>query len=200
MNDHIQSLLEQIRSLQDELRTALHEQEARVRYQIKGKRVEFEQAVRETHRRFKVGLFEWLRTSRPQSFLSAPFIYGMIVPIVIFDLSMTLYQQICFRLYGIPRVIRRDYVVIDRHQLAYLNIIEKFNCVYCSYGNGVVSYAREITARTEQYWCPIKHARKVADSHERYQQFLPYGDGENYPEKLEAYRKALADEVRDNTQ
>lgn len=194
MNDRIRNLLEQISSLESELRAALQEQEARVRYQIKGKRVEFEQAVREAHRRLKVGLLPWLRASRPQSLLSAPIIYSMVVPIMLFDLCMSFYQHTCFRLYGIPRVRRRDYVVIDRHQLAYLNIIEKLNCVYCGYGNGVTAYAREITARTEQYWCPIKHARRVGDPHERYQHFLQYGDGGDYPQRLKEYRQALSDE------
>jgi hypothetical protein len=65
-----------------------------------------------------VGLFNWLRNSRPQSVISAPFIYGMIIPITLFDLAITLYQVICFRLYSIPRVKRSDLIVIDRHQLA----------------------------------------------------------------------------------
>jgi hypothetical protein len=59
-------------------------------------------------------------------------------------------------------------VVIDRHRLGYLNPVQKLNCVFCGYGNGVIAYAREITARTEQYWCPIKHALKVKGSHDRY--------------------------------
>lgn len=31
----------------------------------------------------------------------------------------------------------RPYVVFDRRHLAYLNAIEKLNCAYCEYGNGV---------------------------------------------------------------
>jgi hypothetical protein len=49
-------------------------------------------------------------------------------------------------------------------------------CVYCGYANGVIAYARKIASRTEQYWCPIKHALRIRDPHVRYAQFLEYGD------------------------
>jgi hypothetical protein len=43
-------------------------------------------------------------------------------------------------------------MIFDRTHLAYLNLVEKINCAYCSYGNGLAAYLREIAARTEQYW------------------------------------------------
>ena len=55
---------------------------------------------------------------------------------------------------------RSDFIAIDRHQLAYLNVIEKVNCAYCGYANGVAAYFREVAARTEEYWCPIKARQK----------------------------------------
>jgi hypothetical protein len=123
----------------------------------------------------------------------------MLLPIGIFDLSLTIYQSICFRLYNIPQVVRSDYIVIDRHHLAYLNAIEKINCIYCGYGNGVISYAREITSRTEQYWCPIKHARKILDAHPRYETFLNYGDAIAYPVKLIDFRSSLKGDANTET-
>ncbi len=194
MNKRVQDILNQIRVLEDELKGTLQEQEAKLSYQIEGSKVRFDQAVKSAHKRVRTSLFIWLRNSRPQSFLSAPFVYGMVLPIALFDLSLTLYQMICFRLYDIPRVVRSDYIVIDRHHLAYLNVFEKLNCVYCGYGNGVISYAREITSRTEQYWCPIKHARKVLGAHPRYAAFLDYGDATEYPVKLVGFREALKTE------
>ena len=104
------------------------------------------------------------------------------------------YQATCFPIYGIPRVRRSNYIVIDHQHLAYLNIFEKFHCIYCSYANGLLSYAREITARTEQFFCPIKHARKVLDSHSRYANFLDYGEAADFHAKLEELRTALAEE------
>ncbi|HQQ62883.1 MAG TPA: hypothetical protein PLF22_04840, partial [Pseudomonadales bacterium] len=97
LNERARELLAQISSLQDELRDTLTEQEARVRYTIEGKRIEFEHAVNEAHRRLKLGLWRWLRLSRPRNILAAPFIYGMIFPLVFFDLSLALYQAVCFR-------------------------------------------------------------------------------------------------------
>ena len=194
MNEKIRELVEQIGKLEQELVTALHAQEAQMRYRIEGKKVEFEQTVREAHRRLKTGLIGWLLTSRPQNLLSAPFIYGFIVPLAIFDLGLTIYHAVCFPLYGIRKVRRGDYIVFDRAQLAYLNAFEKFHCAYCSYATGLIAYAREVAARTEQYWCPIKHARKVIGTHARYAQFLGYGEAEDYQKKLNEIRAALGRE------
>lgn len=192
MNNSIRHLLDQIGTLEDELRTALHAQENRISFRIQGRRVEFEESIRDTHRRLKVGLVRWLLGVRPQNFLCAPFIYGMIVPLVFFDVCITLYQVICFPIFRIARARRQDYLVFDRQQLEYLNAFEKFHCVYCEYANGLIAYAAEIIARTEQYFCPIKHAKKVLGSHERYARFLAYGEAADYQVRLEAFRAALA--------
>jgi len=98
---------------------------------------------------------------------------------------------VCFPIYGISRVHRRAYFAIDRRQLAYLNGIEKINCTFCSYANGFIAYTREVAARTEQYWCPIKHARAIRAPHARYQLFFDYGDAEGYRHQLGALRRTL---------
>jgi len=110
---------------------------------------------------------------------------------VLLDLFVTLYQAVCFRVYGIAPVRRRDHVAIDRHHLAYLNALQQLNCVYCGYGNGVLSYAREIAARTEAYWCPIKHARRVADPHDLMAGFADYGDAEGFSGETARQRARL---------
>jgi len=107
---------------------------------------------------------------------------------------MMFYQATCFPIYGISRVRRSDYIVFDRRHLAYLNFIEKFDCLYCSYGNGLMAYATEIFARTEQYFCPIKHAQKVLGKHARYKYFLDYGDATDLHKKFEEIRVALINE------
>ena len=61
---------------------------------------------------------------------------------------------------------------------------EKINCLYCSYASGIINYGREIASRTEQYWCPIKHAHKLVDVHQRYANFLDYGDAQDYKENM----------------
>ncbi|MDO9371835.1 MAG: hypothetical protein Q7U07_04500 [Gammaproteobacteria bacterium] len=194
MEDRIRQLLNQITALEGDLQTALHEHEASALYQLKGKRVEFERSVKEAHRRLKVGFFRWLVAVRPQNFLTAPVIYGMIIPLVLLDFCATLFQAICFPVYRIAKARRSDYIVFDRQHLEYLNAIEKLHCAYCAYANGLIAYICEIIARTEQYFCPIKHARKMLGAHSRYARFLAYGEAADFHKKLEEFRAALAQE------
>jgi hypothetical protein len=191
MNDHIAQLLAQMAALEDELRTAVHDQESRMFFQINGKRVEFERSVRDAHRKLKTNFFRWLVTNRPQNLITGPLIYGMAIPLLLIDACVSLYQWTCFPIYGITKVKRSDYFVFDRHHLGYLNFIEKFHCTYCEYGNGLMSYMTEILARTEEYFCPIKHAHKIIGTHGRYRRFLAYGEADAYEKKLEEYRVAL---------
>ncbi len=187
----INELLDQIHRLEDQLESTFEAARKQFHYSIEQGRVRFEEEIQRAHRRYREGLWSYLLHARPLSILSAPVIYGMILPLAILDASITLYQHICFRAYGIPRVRRRDYFIIDRHRLAYLNPIEKLNCVYCGYGNGLIAYSREIIGRTESYWCPIRHARRVRDAHAHYAEFLDYGDAEAYRNTLQEIRDRL---------
>ena len=191
MNERITRLLAQMAALEDELRTAVHEQESKMVFQIKGKRVEFESSVRAAHLKLKKNFFRWLVTNRPQNLVTGPIIYAMVFPMLMMDLCVSFYQWSCFPIYGITKVRRTDYFVFDRHHLGYLNFIEKFHCAYCEYANGLMGYMREILARTEEYFCPIKHAHKVLGTHARYNSFLDYGDAADFDAKLEEFRKRL---------
>ncbi len=191
MNARIDQILSQMAALEAELRTAVHDQESRMFFQIKGKRVEFERSVRQAHQKLKKNFFRWLVTNRPQNLITGPLIYGMVIPLLMLDACVSFYQWACFPIYGIAKVRRADYLVFDRRHLGYLNFIEKFHCTYCEYGNGLMGYMAEILARTEQYFCPIKHAHKILGTHARYQRFLEYGDAEDYEARLEAHRVAL---------
>ncbi|MFZ3081863.1 hypothetical protein [Rhodoferax ferrireducens] len=193
MNEKIRQLLDQMSALEDDLRREVQAQEASALYKIKGKRVEFEAAVRQAHRQLKTSFFRWLVTNRPQNLITGPIIYSMIVPMVMLDLCVSFYQATCFPIYGITKVRRGDYIVFDRQQLGYLNFIEKFHCTYCAYGNGLIAYVGEIVGRTEEYFCPIKHARKMLGAHSRYARFLGYGEAQDYEAKLERFRVGLGD-------
>lgn len=195
MNEKIRQLLDQMSALEDDLRRELEAQETSALYKIKGKRIEFEVAVKQAHRQLKTSLFRWLVTNRPQNLITGPIIYSMIVPLVLLDLCVSFYQLTCFPIYGISKVRRKEYLVFDRQQLDYLNAIEKFHCAYCAYGNGLLAYVTEIVGRTEEYFCPIKHARKVLGPHSRYARFLAYGDPTDFAARLEEFRKGLGAEV-----
>jgi len=115
---------------------------------------------------------------------------------LLLDVFLWIFQSICFPVYGIPKAKRSDYVVLDRGDLPYLNAVERLNCLYCGYANGLAAYFREIAARTEQYWCPIKHARRISAAHDRYPGFFEYGDSQSYRLGLERLRAAI-DETSD---
>lgn len=194
MNPNIAALSEKIASLQAELDAEIAKRRAELRVGLEKGRVAFEEELLRRHRELRVRLSNYLWNAHPLIILSAPVIYALIVPLVLLDIFVSVYQRICFPIYGISRVRRQDYLVFDRHHLAYLNALEKLNCAYCSYANGLIAYAREIAGRTEQYWCPIKHARRVVGAHPRYAFFDDYGDAENYQKRLAELREALRKE------
>jgi hypothetical protein len=189
-------LLERIAGLERELEGELTRRRALWRFRVDAGKVRFEREAHEVNRRLKQRLPAFLRESSPLTILTAPLIYSLIVPVALLDLWVTTYQAVCFRAYGIARVRRSAYIVIDRHALAYLNGVEKLNCVFCGYANGVFAYVREVAGRTEQYWCPIRHARRIRAPHPHYREFVEYGDAEGYKRKLIPLRDALKNEHR----
>lgn len=192
--DVIADLTAKIRDLEAELDAELARRRAELRVGLEQGRIAFEKELLRRHRELKTALAPYIWNARPLVILTAPFIYALIVPLVLLDLCVSLYQAVCFPVYGIPKVKRADYFVFDRHHLAYLNALEKLNCAYCSYANGLIAYVQEIAARTEQYWCPIKHARRVVGSHPRYLTFDDYGNAEGYQQRLAEFRERLAKE------
>lgn len=192
MNDRVRELLNRISEIEDEIEEIVNERREQFLYYYKDGRIKFREGVEEAHRKLKMNLLRFFLDSKLRNVMSAPFIYSMIVPAVFLDITITLYQAICFRLYRIKLVKRSSFIVIDRYRLKHLNSIEQLNCVYCGYFNGVITYACEVAACTEQYWCPIKHARKVIGRHSRYNDFIDFGDAIDYHEHLAEFRRKLA--------
>ena len=184
-------LVLRIRRIEDELEAQFKRRRAELHADFEDRRVRFEREVLDQQRRFKTGLLRYILKADWRHVVSAPFVYAVFFPMVLLDLSVICYEFVCFPLYRIERVRRRDYLVFDRSHLAYLNLLEKINCAYCSYANGLASYVREVVARTEQYWCPIKHARKVLQAHPYYNGFADFGDAQGYREQLKGLREQL---------
>jgi hypothetical protein len=191
MGANVERIIERLREAEDELTREANEQQKRWRFRVHRGRVWFDDEVRRAQWVFRQSIPAFLWESRLASLLTTPVIYSLLLPFAALDLWVTLYQWVCFPIYGIARVPRRRYFVIDRHKLAYLNGIEKVNCVYCGYANGVIAYVREVAARTEEYWCPIKHARVIPTPHTRYHLFFDYGDAKAYRHDLPRLRRAL---------
>lgn len=188
MNDRIDKLLSKIRSLEAEIESELETRRHQFHYKIEKNRIKFESEVIKRHKEFRLGIGGFLRESGFVKVIFAPVIYIQILPLALLDLGVTLFQFFIFSVYGISKVRRADYIVIDRHKLSYLNGIQKFNCIYCGYANGLLAYCREVAGRTEEYWCPIKHAWKTKGQHGRYVHFAEYGDVDGFLEKRKGGR------------
>jgi len=193
MESRLHILIAQIKDLEQELVQEIQKKEEEYHYKILGKKVTFEEWIKHEQKALVMKIIPYIREAAFLNILTAPIIWAVLPAALFLDLMITLYQTICFPVYGIPEVQRSDYIVLDRHSLPYLNIIEKVNCEYCAYFNGLVAYAQEIAGRTEQYWCPIKHARKITTLHSRYIKFLEYGNGPAYRENIEMIRRDYSD-------
>jgi hypothetical protein len=190
---NIPDIIEQIKNLEKILSLEIQKKEEEFFYKVHGKKVRFEEATGRYHKTLISGIHTYLLNASLLNILTAPVIWFCLVPAVFLDLVATIYQIICFPVYEIPKVRRDDYIVIDRQALNYLNALEKLNCMYCGYFNGLIAYVQEIAARTEQYWCPIKHARKIGNIHSRYNKFFEFGDGRQYRDKIEMLRRDFED-------
>jgi hypothetical protein len=193
MITQIEILLDKIKVLETELIEELQKQEEEFSYEIRKRRVFFEENVIIRHKEYVKRLFNYISDAPLKHIISAPFIWMCIIPSLLLDATISLYQAVCFPIYGIPKVKRQNYIVFDRQYLHYLNLIEKINCAYCSYVNGLLAYLQEIAGRTEQFWCPIKHAKRIKTLHSRYQKFISYGDAQTYRSQVNSVRHDFKD-------
>jgi len=199
MNQPLDALLDEIKELEKLVAKKIQQTKSKLTFELNQGRAVFLPEVRKRHRTMARRAWRMLWESPFLMILTAPVTYSLIIPLSILDLFVSVFQRICFPIYGIPRVVRAEYVVIDRHLLSYLNVIEKLNCVYCGYGNGVLAYAREIAARTEQYWCPIKHARMNKGVHKRGCLYCDFGDADAFLGDCAKLRKRFEDTQSDET-
>jgi hypothetical protein len=169
------------------------QQEKDITYEIQNGYVRFEKEVLDKQKENMKNLLAWFRDIPLLHLLASPLVYAMVIPAILFDIILFVYQQVIFRIFKFKFIKRSDYILFDRQYLGYLNSIEKLNCLYCSYFNGLMQYASVIAGRTELYFCPIKHAKKVAYQHDYYDEFFRYAD--EYQKKLEELRKKSQKEM-----
>jgi len=193
MNDKLDALLGQMREIEKEILRELSRKETEFFYKVEGKKVRFTREAQVRAKAFSQRLHKFLLDSRFLVLLTTPIIWSVLIPIALLDLFVSAYQALCFPIYAIPTVRRSDYLLFDRHRLSYLNAIEKLNCEYCAYANGVLAFTVEVAGRTEQYWCPIKHALRIKTAHSRYKEFFDYGDAEHYRKRIEEVRRSFDD-------
>jgi len=189
MNDKIKEMIDEIEAMKIKLGEEIAQQESHISYEIQDGYVKFEKDVLKKQKENMKNLLAWFGEVPFLQFLTAPIIYGMVIPAMLIDVALFIYQHVVFRIFKLKFLKRSDYIVYDRHYLGYLNPVEKINCVYCSYVNGLLQYASAIAGRTEFYFCPIKHAKKILSQHSYYDKFLSYGDEEDYQKKLKELRE-----------
>jgi hypothetical protein len=180
----IEELRQHIQKLEDELEAEFEDARVALGVHIENGRAVFREEVLQRHSELRTSLLKYVSGAKLLTILTAPAIYAVFVPLALLDLFVSIYQLICFPVYGIKKVRRSNHIVFDRHRLKYLNGIEKINCVYCSYANGVLSYVVAVASDTEKYWCPIKHARRIPNPHGSYHSFADYGDAEGYKDRV----------------
>src|SRR5690348_5270466 len=135
INPNVAALILQIRALEEQLDAELSKQRQQFHFTLHRHKVRFEREVARSHLLLRRRLAGYVLGARPLILLTAPIIYALIVPFMLLDIFVTLYQAVCFPVYGIAKVKRSDYLIYDRAQLGYLNLVEKLNCLYCSYAN-----------------------------------------------------------------
>jgi hypothetical protein len=200
MHSTIKDILLKIESLNADLREEYDRLSEKYGFYYQKRKVIFLDMFRKKNREKKVPLYRYLIPTKLRHIryiLSIPFIYGIGIVVVCFDIFISLYQWAAFFLYRIPYVKRSDFIFYDRRFLDYLNILEKFNCIYCSYVNGVFAYAVEIGARTERFWCPIKAAHKPRFTHGWYKDFADYGDPDDWKSKMKDGEEVFIDSYGD---
>lgn len=197
MGSTIREILAKIEALNSDLREEYERLAWKYGFSFQKKKIIFLDEFRKRNKSFRFPVWKYAIPTNLRHFLSIPFIYGMIIPTIILDIFLTIFQWTAFSLYRIPKVKRSDYIVYERRFLDYLNLIQKINCLYCSYVNGVFAYAVEIGARTERYWCPIKAANKPKFSHGWYRDFADYGNPEEWDLKFKDEEKAFVDAYGD---
>lgn len=125
MDSQIKKILVKI----DELNESLKKEHLRVAqkygFLVQKKKVIFLEKIRKQNKRFRMPAWKYVFPKSLRHLVSIPFIYSMIIPALILDIFITIYQSAAFPLYGIPRVKRSEYFVYDRRFLDYLNVIQK---------------------------------------------------------------------------
>lgn len=193
MKQDLKQLLQDIQELEAVVSEKIQQKGHDLQFKMHEGKVVFEAEIRQRHKALAKRLHQYLLDSSLLKIVTAPLIYFLFFPLLLLDAVTWVYQTVCFPIYDIPKVQRRDYIAIDRYKLSYLNAIERFNCDYCSYANGLIAFVREVAARTEQHWCPIKHSRKVKGCHDRHCLFCEYGDAVGFRKRFDELRGEFKD-------
>src|SRR3989339_1684221 len=125
MNENIKEILEKISNLNKELSAKYAQLAEKYGFHFANKKVVFLEEFRKRNLKFRIPVWKYVFPRNFRHLLSMPFIYMMIVPVVILDIFVTVYQAFAFPLCHIPKARRSEFIIFDRRFLDYLNWIQK---------------------------------------------------------------------------
>ncbi|MFA5831409.1 MAG: hypothetical protein WC878_06265 [Candidatus Paceibacterota bacterium] len=148
-----------IRFFRRELEREIEKRNVGLRIGLEEGREKFDRELFRLHQTLKIGTWSYIKKIGFWVIATSPIIYSGIIFILLLDVCMTLCQYACFWAFNIPVLPRTGYFVFERMYLSFLNAIQKVNCGYCSYGNGLMAYDSAILARMEYLWNPEKQEK-----------------------------------------
>ena len=85
MNPQIADILERMRQLEEELEADFKLRRLALQADFEHRRVHFEEAIVARQKRFKTGLLAYLLGAELRHVVSAPFVYGLLLPMLVLD-------------------------------------------------------------------------------------------------------------------
>ena len=88
-----------------------------------------------------------------------PFAIAMLIPLLTFDICLSLYHRIAFGICKMKRVKRSTHFKVDQMRIAQLGKFSRVIAMYICYAKGLMAYASKIFSESDQYWCTPKPVR-----------------------------------------
>jgi len=96
MNNNISDLVGRIKALEEELEQKFSKRREEFKFTIENKCIRFAEDIIASYKRLKTGVIRYILDAHPLNILTAPVIYSGIIPFLLLDLFITVYQTICF--------------------------------------------------------------------------------------------------------
>jgi len=107
MDNRIEEIAAQIKILEDELMLELRKKQDEFFYTLEDKKVKFQENVIKEGRSKIISSIRYLSSFPVLAVFTIPFIWSMMLPALLVDIFVTIYQSVCFPIYKIPKVKRK---------------------------------------------------------------------------------------------
>ncbi len=100
MNEQIEQILKKISYLEKKLQDELRKEDKLFDFTFEGKKVCFNKELLKEQQKHLEDIFTYLKNAPILYIITSPIIYGLIIPALILDITVTIYQAINFRVYN----------------------------------------------------------------------------------------------------